>query len=271
MVVRLQTKGGRFILNGSITPDTTLGGLQLLIQEQTECPPNKQKILCGYPPVEIQSYEEDIPVNKLGIRNGDTVILQELSEPRHIVNSDDQDDVIIVENTPSTTFNTYERLERLIVPADNFCLFRSISIIIGESVGWKDMRGLVASAITSQPEKYTNAVLGRPCSEYVEWIMKDESWGGGIELAVFSELFQLELDVVDIQSLRIDKFGQGYPCRGIVLYDGIHYDPLVLKSAFNGAIVKTTFSTNQDGILTEALKIAEEANKVISCIISYMC
>lgn len=30
---------------------------------------------------------------------------------------------------------------------------------------------------------------------------------GGIELSVFSELFQIELDVVDIQTQRIDKFG----------------------------------------------------------------
>ena len=31
---------------------------------------------------------------------------------------------------------------------------------------------------------------------------------GAIELAVFSELFSMEVDVVDIQTNRIDKFGE---------------------------------------------------------------
>ena len=30
---------------------------------------------------------------------------------------------------------------------------------------------------------------------------------GGIELLVFSELFKVELDVINIQTLRIDQFG----------------------------------------------------------------
>ena len=32
---------------------------------------------------------------------------------------------------------------------------------------------------------------------------------GGIELTVFSAYFKVELDVVDIQSQRVDRFGEG--------------------------------------------------------------
>lgn len=32
-------------------------------------------------------------------------------------------------------------------------------------------------------------------------------WSGAIELAVFSEHFRTELDVVDVQTQRIDRFG----------------------------------------------------------------
>lgn len=31
---------------------------------------------------------------------------------------------------------------------------------------------------------------------------------GAIELSIFSEYYQIELDVVDVQSQRIDRFGQ---------------------------------------------------------------
>ena len=41
-----------------------------------------------------------------------------------------------------------------------------------------EMRQLAASIITSEPHKYSDAVLGRPRDEYVQWILKDESWGG---------------------------------------------------------------------------------------------
>ena len=30
----------------------------------------------------------------------------------------------------------------------------------------------------SDPAKYNHVFLGRPNREYVEWIMRDDSWGG---------------------------------------------------------------------------------------------
>ena len=40
------------------------------------------------------------------------------------------------------------------------------------------MRELVAGVIISQPDKYTPAVLGKSQEDYIQWIMKDDSWGG---------------------------------------------------------------------------------------------
>ena len=37
---------------------------------------------------------------------------------------------------------------------------------------------VVAAAIMSDPETYTEAVLGKPNDEYCRWILKPESWGG---------------------------------------------------------------------------------------------
>ena len=52
------------------------------------------------------------------------------------------------------------------------------SILIDSDISANDLRQLVAGVITSQPEQYTAAILGKPNQDYVEWILKDESWGG---------------------------------------------------------------------------------------------
>ena len=54
------------------------------------------------------------------------------------------------------------------------------SILLGdssESTG--ELRELAAGLILSNPHKYTSALLGRSNTEYVEWLLRDESWGGG--------------------------------------------------------------------------------------------
>ena len=108
-------------------------------------------------------------------------------------------------------------------------------------------------------------------------------------MTVFSEHFQVELDVVDIQTQRIDRFGKnpdilikgtssfdkmlsvsfstgedkGYRTRAFLLYDGIHYDPIVMTFG-NNAPQQGVFSIKDDTLLVEALQIAKEAQKVVS-------
>ena len=113
---------------------------------------------------------------------------------------------------------------------------------------------------------------------------------GGIELTVFSDHFKVELDVVDIQSQRVDRFGKEYTAqlyytecvqqitllpifflysgegdkferRALLLYDGIHYDPLVFIDG-SGTTLQTTFPTSNEAVLFEALDIARQAHKV---------
>ena len=100
---------------------------------------------------------------------------------------------------------------------------------------------------------------------------------GAIELSIFSKLFATELDVVDIQTQRIEKFGktfnsqycysliiivgESYSQRCLLIYDGIHYDPLV-ECDSNGNILQSVFPISNESVLHSALKIASEANKV---------
>lgn len=46
------------------------------------------------------------------------------------------------------------------------------------------MRQIIAQHVASDKETYTQAMLGRPNLEYCEWILRLDSWGGGIEVRV---------------------------------------------------------------------------------------
>lgn len=56
----------------------------------------------------------------------------------------------------------------------------------------------------------------------------DDSWGGGIELAILTQEYEIEICVINTECEgRIDYFGedQQYPHRVFLLYNNLHYDP----------------------------------------------
>ncbi|VDO30159.1 unnamed protein product [Schistosoma margrebowiei] len=87
-----------------------------------------------------------------------------------------------------------------------------------------------------------------------------DKWGGGIEVSILSQLYKIEICIVDIESCRIDRFGedQNYPKRILLIYDGIHYDPLAQECPNRNCLV-TVFSSNNDSILFEAQQLASKA------------
>lgn len=93
------------------------------------------------------------------------------------------------------------------------------------------MREIIANAVASSPEEYSEAILGKPNSEYCDWIMKSNSWGGAIELSILSKFYGLEIAVVDSSNGIINRFGedQRFANRIFLIFDGIHYDPLYLE------------------------------------------
>jgi ubiquitin thioesterase OTU1 len=95
----------------------------------------------------------------------------------------------------------------------------------------KRLRDVISDAVKAQPDEYSEVVLGRPPDDYAQWIKKPESWGGGIELAILAKHYQTEIAAFDITTARYQIFGQeaGYRQRVLVIYDGIHYDPLALS------------------------------------------
>lgn len=158
-------------------------------------------------------------------------------------------------------------LARRVVPADNSCLFTSVYYVVEGGVYdpacAPEMRGLIAQIVSSDPAAYCEAVLGKTNEEYCSWIRRDDTWGGAIEVSILSKFYQCEICVVDTQTVRVDRFGEdaGYHKRVLLIYDGIHYDPLQKETPGSDTPPQTIFSTTDDVILAQALELADEARR----------
>ncbi|CBX97972.1 hypothetical protein IAQ61_010077 [Plenodomus lingam] len=115
-----------------------------------------------------------------------------------------------------------------VMPDDNSCMFRALgtAVLTGELDSMDELRSLVAQGIQSNPELYNEATLEKSPDEYCKWIMNPNSWGGGIELSILSQHFDIEIASINVQDLRVDRFNEGQTRRVILVYSGIHYDTI---------------------------------------------
>ncbi|EYU34352.1 hypothetical protein ABFS82_11G034100 [Erythranthe guttata] len=118
---------------------------------------------------------------------------------------------------------------RRVIPSDNSCLFNAVGYVMDHNKNKaSELRQVIAAAVSSDPEKYTEAFLGKTNEEYCTWILNPEKWGGAIELAILAEYYGREIAAYDIQNTRCDLYGQEkkYEERVMLIYDGLHYDAL---------------------------------------------
>ncbi|GAA5822990.1 hypothetical protein JCM11251_004449 [Rhodosporidiobolus azoricus] len=120
-----------------------------------------------------------------------------------------------------------------VVPDDNSCLFRAVGLALdaGNADAPTALRKLVAGAIQADPDQWSEVVLGRTPESYIETILKPSSWGGAIELSIFASHFRSEIWSIDVQTGRLDRFGEGqrYEMFCLLVYSGIHYDALTFS------------------------------------------
>lgn len=256
--LRCQTKSGQHYLTG-LTLSSSIGKLKEMICEKTKIPKDCIKVRQGYPPKVVDLSVESNELSTLPFRSGDTLIVEEDSSLRkrriEQVDKDIQDQIT----------NSSGMLMRKVVPADNSCLFTSVDCVMNNGTvdltAAPQMRELIAGVVMSDPDNYNEAFLGKNNANYCKWIMNKESWGGAIEISILSKYYSVEIDVVDTQSGRIDRFGEdmNYLKRVLVIYDGIHYDPLIMEPLIPGDEIQTIFSTKDAGVLSQAMEIANEA------------
>ncbi|KAK7503382.1 hypothetical protein BaRGS_00005303 [Batillaria attramentaria] len=269
--LRCQTRAGIKVLEG-LMPNSTIADLVVEVSRATAIPAGRLKIKLGFPPRSIDMSDIDRSLSDLQVQSGDKITADEdMSLTNSSSSTPDQSlsgsrgmsaDSLLVQQLTSRR----GVLQRKVVPADNSCLFTAINALMTDgTVNLSDageLRQVIAGVVCSDPETYSEAFLGRPNQEYVEWIMNPDTWGGGIEVAILSDYFQTEIAVVDCQSARINRFGEdkNYTHRIFLLYDGVHYDPLVLEAADgSGKILETRFPSDDEDVMQQASDIAKEA------------
>ncbi|KAK2990013.1 hypothetical protein RJ640_004691 [Escallonia rubra] len=154
---------------------------------------------------------------------------------------------------------------RRVIPSDNSCLFNAVGCVMdNDKQKATELRQVIAATVSSDPEKYSEAFLGKKNEEYCAWILDPEKWGGkqeraffclvadmtrvleafikdmgfalayrhcAIELSILADYYGREIAAYDIQTSRCDLYGQesNYQERVMLIYDGLHYDALAMS------------------------------------------
>ena len=139
---------------------------------------------------------------------------------------------------------------RRFVDADNSCLYSSI----GYQLNHKDFnemtkyeyRQLLANHLEKM--ELDSVMLGMSKEEYINNVLDVTSWGGGTDIRFFCDMFQMQISVINIQTNSISTFGEDkpYPQRIYLIYNGIHYDPLVMAMTHDNKDDKTIFASDDD-------------------------
>mmetsp|Transcript_9451 Transcript_9451/g.14541 ORF Transcript_9451/g.14541 Transcript_9451/m.14541 type:complete len:279 (-) Transcript_9451:1530-2366(-) len=155
-------------------------------------------------------------------------------------------------------------LKRRVVPADNSCLFTAVSILCDQSrSSAEQLRSVIADTVSKDPQFWNSAILdGRSAADYATYIQSSKAWGGSIELTILSSHFSVQLVALDVIHLQAvfhpdqTSVDPTWP-RAFLLWDGIHYDPVVAGDEMNG---RTTFDQSDHEALAVANALAKQAH-----------
>ncbi|KAG8275841.1 aminotransferase [Homalodisca vitripennis] len=218
----------------TVEKSTSIRCLKEKLSEITNIVVERLQVLSGSPPRPLDLSLEEKTLLEVNINSGDKLIIEEqdiVTSVREDVSASALADKPCEEEVEP--YVPWPVLLRKAIPGDNSCLFTSIGFIlqgyVDASVG-AHMRQLIAVEIAKDPDTYNEAFLGLPNPDYCTWILKPESWGGGIELAILSEFYMLEIVVVDTTNGILNRFGEdkSYSNRMFLIYDGCHYDALYM-------------------------------------------
>ena len=227
----------------------------------------KHYIIINLNGVGIYTYETNLniaygfPPKKIDNTLNDTKTLPELSIGNNECLRIDliDKDLIRAKNDEIIDYSKYS-VKKKTIPADNSCLFNSINFAINQSITEPEIiRGIISSEILNNPIDYNEAILERPIEDYCDWILRGDSWGGGIEISILSKYFNVIIAVVDIQNITFEYFGDGFTEIIYLLYNNVHYD-VFYKEDINGKITGL-FDVNDEKSKNEIMEICKEVKK----------
>ena len=141
-------------------------------------------------------------------------------------------------------------MQRVVMPDDNSCMFRSLAwLILGDAGLAADVREMAAASIAENTD--LAAMLERPVPEYCAWLRKPTSWGGEVELATLSTVMDVQIVAWNVESNSCLQYGSSSR-RVHVMYTGIHYDALAIGSpkqaANQDAEMQRVFTSGADDL-----------------------
>lgn len=223
------------------------------------CSPYALKVLSGFPPKTLQPESEVEMVSAL-LRDGEMVTVQKgeaqvrqgSTDGKYVPPADDR--AVFVRRT---------------MPSDNSCLFHACAYLLHDKSRTEgpNLRKKCAEIVLANPDKFTTALLGQPPALYAQWLLQPTSWGGAIELMILSFLSQTEIIALDIESGRMERFGEmeNFSVRGFVVYTGKHYDAIAMANPFATAHERddqVLFNPRDDKVLQRAIRFVKEECKV---------
>ena len=164
---------------------------------------------------------------------------------------------------PQLTPTTAGSMRVIHMAKDNSCLYHSIAFTCDSQ---KPRAGLhvmqqrlrAHSLVTADPSTYTAAILGCPVEEYCTKLCNLSTWGGAIELGLFSSLYEVEIFAFDFTMPTVYRFGDNnnYQKRVFLVYQGNHYEALAFVYEQDGRI-QEYFNTTDDEALRRAQEVVE--------------
>ncbi|XP_014677116.1 PREDICTED: ubiquitin thioesterase OTU1-like [Priapulus caudatus] len=264
--LRCKSRNGQQMLSG-ITAATTVAQLKQKLAELSRIQVGALKVLHGYPPIRMDLSISLATVSTLGLSSGDTLIVEEDSSVLATGEALSSEAIAVAKSSTADRKVSAQLqqnaglLMRKVVPSDNSCLFTSVNYVLTGALDVscsRDMRKLIADVVTADADTYNDAFLEKSNKEYAEWIAHEDAWGGAIELSILAKHHGVEMAVLDAQTGRIDRYGEDahYPTRVLLIYDGLHYDPLVMERASEQT---TVFAIGDDYVWQQALQLGVEA------------
>lgn len=175
------------------------------------------------------------------------------------------------------------KIVRKSIAANNSCLFNSIDYILSQNpteyydnIDGEKLRGVVSSVITQELhlQEVSGSVftpkflplLEMPPLQYVNWILQSSNWGGEVENLILAYHFNCIINVYDIRTCLKHSYGSeedsSTPKKHIfLLYDGVHYDPLIGSDSSSNEIRYFTSKNDIEKFNHLALEFVKELNK----------
>jgi hypothetical protein len=227
--------------------------LRTLIEEKANIPADRQQLLVGYPPAAAgDDYcckdGETIIVTDRG--GGDSISVSDVgreastSQAASAVHAPGPalDARAPLVHTPGPALNAWApgapaqgSVDAVAIshkiPADNNCLFAALIFVMHlDGTTPQELREAVKRCVLADPVSFPEAILGMEPAKYADWITAKDHWGGEIEMTILSKHLRKQIAAFDIISQRVFVYGEadGFDELVGVLYDGIHFDSVVV-------------------------------------------